>query len=41
MICGVFERINLNPGEKKGKTVTFTLHPDDLAILDKKYELDR
>jgi beta-glucosidase len=28
-----FERINLNPGEKK--TVTFTLHPDDLAILDK------
>jgi beta-glucosidase len=28
-----FERINLNPGEKK--TVQFTLHPDDLAILDK------
>jgi beta-glucosidase len=28
-----FERITLNPGEKK--TVTFTLHPDDLAILDK------
>jgi beta-glucosidase len=28
-----FERINLNPGEKK--TVNFTLHPDDLAILDK------
>jgi len=28
-----FERINLNPGEKK--TVDFTLHPDDLAILDK------
>ncbi|MES2113264.1 MAG: glycoside hydrolase family 3 N-terminal domain-containing protein [Bacteroidota bacterium] len=28
-----FERIALNPGEKK--TVTFTLHPDDLAILDK------
>lgn len=28
-----FERINLNPGEKK--TVTFTLHPDDLALLDK------
>jgi beta-glucosidase len=28
-----FERINLNPGEKR--TVTFTLHPDDLALLDK------
>ncbi|MDN5287027.1 MAG: beta-glucosidase [Mucilaginibacter sp.] len=28
-----FERVNLNPGEKK--TVQFTLHPDDLAILDK------
>jgi beta-glucosidase len=28
-----FERISLNPGEKK--TVTFTLHPDDLALLDK------
>lgn len=28
-----FERISLNPGEKK--TVEFTLHPDDLAILDK------
>jgi beta-glucosidase len=28
-----FERINLNPGEKK--TVTFILHPDDLALLDK------
>lgn len=28
-----FERINLAPGEKK--TVHFTLHPDDLAILDK------
>lgn len=28
-----FERVNLNPGEKK--TVTFTLHPDDLALLDK------
>jgi beta-glucosidase len=28
-----FERIPLNPGETK--TVTFTLHPDDLAILDK------
>jgi len=28
-----FERITLNPGEKK--TVEFTLHPDDLAILDK------
>jgi len=28
-----FERISLNPGEKK--TVHFTLHPDDLAILDK------
>ena len=28
-----FERITLNPGEKK--TVHFTLHPDDLALLDK------
>src|SRR6185312_14480813 len=28
-----FERINLEPGEKK--TIEFTLHPDDLAILDK------
>jgi beta-glucosidase len=28
-----FERVNLQPGEKK--TVKFTLHPDDLAILDK------
>jgi len=28
-----FERIPLKPGETK--TVTFTLHPDDLAILDK------
>ncbi|MBK0378298.1 glycoside hydrolase family 3 C-terminal domain-containing protein [Mucilaginibacter segetis] len=28
-----FERVNLNPGEKK--TVHFTLHPDDLALLDK------
>ena len=28
-----FERISLNAGEKK--TVTFTLHPDDLALLDK------
>lgn len=28
-----FERVNLAPGEKK--TVTFTLHPDDLALLDK------
>jgi beta-glucosidase len=28
-----FERINLNPGERK--TVQFTLHPDDLALLDK------
>lgn len=28
-----FERVTLNPGEKK--TVEFTLHPDDLAILDK------
>ncbi|MDB5154227.1 MAG: beta-glucosidase, partial [Mucilaginibacter sp.] len=28
-----FERVNLNPQEKK--TVEFTLHPDDLAILDK------
>lgn len=28
-----FERINLEPGETR--TVKFTLHPDDLAILDK------
>jgi beta-glucosidase len=28
-----FERVSLNPGEKK--TVTLTLHPDDLALLDK------
>jgi len=28
-----FERVPLQPGEKK--TVRFTLHPDDLAILDK------
>jgi beta-glucosidase len=28
-----FDRIPLNPGEKK--TVSFILHPDDLAILDK------
>jgi beta-glucosidase len=28
-----FERTSLNPGEKK--TVQFTLHPDDLALLDK------
>lgn len=28
-----FERISLKPGEKK--TVRFTLHPDDLALLDK------
>jgi beta-glucosidase len=28
-----FERINLQPGEKK--TVKFILHPDDLALLDK------
>ena len=28
-----FERVNLAPGEKK--TVQFTLHPDDLALLDK------
>jgi beta-glucosidase len=28
-----FERVSLNPGEKK--TITFTLHPDDLALLDK------
>jgi beta-glucosidase len=28
-----FERINLQPGEKK--TVRFVLHPDDLALLDK------
>jgi beta-glucosidase len=28
-----FERVSLQPGEKK--TLTFTLHPDDLALLDK------
>lgn len=28
-----FERVALNPGEKK--TVQFILHPDDLALLDK------
>jgi beta-glucosidase len=28
-----FERVPLMPGEKK--TVKFTLHPDDLALLDK------
>jgi len=28
-----FERISLSPGEKR--TVTFTLHPDDLSLLDK------
>ncbi|HEY4064880.1 MAG TPA: glycoside hydrolase family 3 N-terminal domain-containing protein [Puia sp.] len=28
-----FERVSLQPGEKK--TVHFTLHPDDLALLDK------
>jgi beta-glucosidase len=28
-----FERVHLQPGEKK--TVKFTLHPDDLALLDK------
>ena len=28
-----FERVPLEPGEKK--TVHFTIHPDDLAILDK------
>ncbi|WP_184541736.1 glycoside hydrolase family 3 N-terminal domain-containing protein [Mucilaginibacter sp. FT3.2] len=28
-----FERVNLKPGERK--TVQFTLHPDDLALLDK------
>lgn len=28
-----FERVNLKPGEKK--TVQFTIHPDDLALLDK------
>ncbi|WP_439697639.1 glycoside hydrolase family 3 N-terminal domain-containing protein [Mucilaginibacter sp. AW1-7] len=28
-----FERVNLKPGEKR--TVQFTLHPDDLALLDK------
>lgn len=29
-----FERVHLNPGEKK--TVTFTLQPDDLSLLDSK-----
>lgn len=29
-----FERVHLNPGEQK--TVTFTLQPDDLALLDSK-----
>jgi len=28
-----FERVSLAPGEKK--TITFTLHPDDLSLLDK------
>ena len=28
-----FERVTLAPGEKR--TVIFTLHPDDLALLDK------
>jgi beta-glucosidase len=28
-----FERVSLQPGETK--TLTFTLHPDDLALLDK------
>jgi beta-glucosidase len=28
-----FDRVTLNPGEKK--TIQFTLHPDDLALLDK------
>jgi len=28
-----FERLTLNPGETK--TVRFTLHPDDMALLDK------
>jgi beta-glucosidase len=28
-----FERVSLDPGEKK--TVTFVLHPDDLSLLDK------
>ncbi len=28
-----FDRVTLNPGEKK--TITFTLQPDDLALLDK------
>ncbi|GAB3911983.1 glycoside hydrolase family 3 N-terminal domain-containing protein [Mucilaginibacter boryungensis] len=28
-----FERVTLNPGEKK--TVSFTIHPDDMALLDK------
>jgi beta-glucosidase len=28
-----FERVTLAPGEKK--TVRFTLHPDDLSLLDK------
>jgi beta-glucosidase len=28
-----FQRVSLQPGEKK--TLTFVLHPDDLALLDK------
>lgn len=32
-----FERIKLTPGSRK--TVTFTLGPDDLAILNRKMEL--
>ena len=28
-----FERLHLQPGETK--TIRFTLHPDDLALLDK------
>ena len=31
-----FERITLDPGETK--TVTFTLQPDDLMLLDKNYQ---
>jgi len=29
-----FQRIHLNPGE--ARTVTFTLTPDDLALIDQK-----
>ncbi|HEX6181713.1 MAG TPA: glycoside hydrolase family 3 C-terminal domain-containing protein, partial [Chitinophagaceae bacterium] len=33
MLLRGFDRITLSPGEKK--TVRFTLHPDDLSLLDK------